>query len=114
MEIIKIEPYLGRDKEAAHFFIHAVVLHEKLGGNDVPTADKYEVEFKVNGVELPFQKTMQSVYELFRKDVEKVAGELLIEKASQEIFAVQDLAGEVLLILKKRAKELFNVDLEDE
>lgn len=110
METIEIRP----QDEASHFFIVADVLAEKLGKKNVKYADEYEVSFKVNGVELPFSETIKEIYSRIHQDLDQRAGELLIEKAQKEISAIDELTSELTLRLKKRAKELFNVELDED
>jgi hypothetical protein len=69
---------------AEHFAIEAIAAHFK-DAEDIPLGTQrevLEVEFRVNGVSLPFAKTIAESYRRMEADIERRAFEFALEKTS--------------------------------
>ena len=82
--------------DVQHFFICSTVLQEKLSGHKdtIPKLidakkdfnDSFQVEFKVNGIDLPFAETVDELFSRFRSYVDEEAKKKAIEIVSAAGF----------------------------
>ena len=124
---------LKLDNPASHLAIIGIVLHEKSFPKDkVPAACGFlEVEFKVNGVEVPFEASFKEMYDRMIAQVDELAAKRLHEMATLErtcrLAALRQLTSLDKLIdtirqteqtldweVRKKIKDVLKIDLPED
>ena len=99
--------------QAFEFLIKAITQSGLKVGEDIPiTPGRIEVEFKVNGVSVPFTKTVECILELMKEDINRRAAEIAYENITfKKLF--RDIENVEFVIREKLEKE-FGVKLDEE
>lgn len=111
MERIKIERI---QLEAEHFAIAALVLAETSGSIIPHTQGYLDVEFKINGVDVPFEKTIKEIYDRQHQEVRMLAAQYAMEQAELKgLGTLQDLIESSRWAIQDKIETVFGVKLED-
>lgn len=104
MEIVNwVERYDRDCNNLAAFLITAAVtsIGDKFDWKNLDSS-KIEVEFRVNGQELPFVATVQSISEHLDEMIEKAATELIERKLGHSRDVLDEIMSEVRCVVKDK------------
>lgn len=105
-----------KDSLASWLILEACTLNDELNGTedtvvrvckDIP-GDRLQVQFTVNGIELPFLETMATLNEQFENQVQRAAIKLMEEKFSNIYNSVNEFEDKLIKTLKKEFN--FGID----
>jgi DNA polymerase IIIc chi subunit len=109
---MKIDFMKVHDEFLGHCLINAIT-NKQEAIEEVVTNSKdgmYEVQFIVNGVELPLEKTFKDIEKQIDGIVQKKAYQLLKEKFTDLL----DITYEITEDLRRKGKERLNLDYEED
>jgi len=105
-----------RDKPAGRFALAALVAakakHPEIIEKHVPGAH-FEVSLIVNGVEVPFQDTIEDIYRRFETNIQQRAAEIAYETASLKgLDELQSTIKQADGAIRQKIYEVFGINLE--
>lgn len=97
-----------------HAFVEAVATKD---GICIPLANdgKYEVELKINGVEVPFSNIITRLYETYNENLENKAKDLIQDKvdAIDKVYQISDMLEKFKYEIAEKISKLINVNVDD-
>jgi hypothetical protein len=113
---------LKLDSPASHLAIIGIVLHEKRFPKDkVPAVPTFglEIEFKVNGVEVPFEASVKEMYDRMIAQVDELAAKRLHEMATltgldKLIDTIRQTEQTLDWEVRKKIKDVLKIDLPED
>lgn len=103
----------GRDDEAGHFAVHAVVRAERAGVDLKDARSPLEVVLIVNGKQVPFAKTIKDVYAMFEQSIGERAAKIAYSNARLSgLDKLRDTIERSDWEIREAIKDAFGVELE--
>jgi hypothetical protein len=107
---MKIDFGKERDSFLGYCMVNAVTHADKVSEVTGKSPDgNYDIQFIINGVELPLEETFEDIEKQMDEMVRKKALELIEEKLAD----ISDTAYQITEELKKRAAERLNLEIEE-
>jgi len=102
----------SENRQAFNFLIRAITTSGLKLDKDIPvTPGKIEVEFKLNGVSVPFAKTVEYILELMEQDINCRAAEIAHENITFKKL-LEDIQN-VEYVIREKIENEFGVKLNE-
>jgi len=107
---MKIDFMKIRDTFLGYCLVNSVTHADKVKEITGKTPDGlYEIQFIVNGVELPLEETFEDINQQIERMVKEKALELLKEKFSE----MEDIMAQITEELKRKAEEKLGIEIQE-